>query len=157
MPFNFLPANTNTGASTLNYDGNGALPILYNGIALVGGEMVATQMSLIFYDGTQYQLINSYRDNSKTIFTPMTGDTVTLLSTNYISIINPAGTLATLTVDMPATPVDGQKQRFSFTQIITSLTVTGGGNTIVGTPTAAAISNAFEFIFNVGDSTWYPA
>lgn len=59
QPFVFIPANSNSGASTLDYNANGALAIQYKGSALVGGEMVVNLISLIFYDGTQYQLINS--------------------------------------------------------------------------------------------------
>ncbi|HYT43895.1 MAG TPA: hypothetical protein VEP90_16265, partial [Methylomirabilota bacterium] len=40
-------------------------------------------------------------------FQPTTGQTVTLSNTAYHTIIDPAGTLASLTVNMPATPTDG--------------------------------------------------
>lgn len=95
-------------------------------------------------------------DKSKTIVIPLTGDTVTLVTTNRRTILNPAGTLATLTVDMPASPIDGQLQTVSTTQIITALTVTGGGHSIIGQPTALTVGQRFTMIYNLGNTTWYP-
>jgi len=57
--FSFVVANTNTGAVTINIDGNGAKSITRTGsIALVAGDMVAGQVVLIEYDGTRFQLLN---------------------------------------------------------------------------------------------------
>ena len=54
-----LPANTNTGASTLDFNGLGATSIVYKGAALVAGDIVANQAAMMLYDGTNWQLINS--------------------------------------------------------------------------------------------------
>ena len=57
--FSFVVANTNTGAVTINIDGNGAKAITRTGsTALVAGDMVAGQVALIEYDGTRFQLLN---------------------------------------------------------------------------------------------------
>lgn len=54
-------ANTNTGASTLNFNGSGAVAIEYAGSALVGGEMLAGCISeLVFSSTNKWNLINSY-------------------------------------------------------------------------------------------------
>lgn len=95
-------------------------------------------------------------DLSKTVTSPSSGGTVTLVTTHRRTLIDPSGTLATLTVNMPASPVDGQIQGFSFTQIITSLTVSGNGHTIKGNPASAAVGNSFTFIYNTATTTWYP-
>ena len=55
-----LPAQTNTGATTLNYAGTSAIPVLYQGNPLVGGEILANHMSLLSYNGTSYDLLNTY-------------------------------------------------------------------------------------------------
>lgn len=55
----FVPANTNTGATTFNRDSLGAVSIFYDGAALIGGELVQNIPALIFHDGTQYQLLAS--------------------------------------------------------------------------------------------------
>lgn len=55
--FWITPANTITGAATLNIDSRGAKN-LYNqmGLALVAGELVASRRYLIVYDGTQFRV-----------------------------------------------------------------------------------------------------
>lgn len=95
--------------------------------------------------------------NTKAIVIPVNMGTVNLLATHLYTILNPAGTLATLTVNMPGSPADGQIQTVSTTQIISALTVGGGGNTIIGQPTALIVGQSFSMIYNIGDTTWYPA
>jgi len=65
--FVLIPANTTTGAATLNIDstatpgGIGAKNIFYRGAALVGGELVSGVPALVIYDGTQFNvLVNSF-------------------------------------------------------------------------------------------------
>ncbi len=55
--FSFVPANTNTGATTINVNGQGAKSVVVNGAACVGGEVVASAQAIIIYDGTQFNLI----------------------------------------------------------------------------------------------------
>jgi hypothetical protein len=86
---------------------------------------------------------------------PVTGGTVTLSATAYHTIIDPAGTLATLTVNMPASPVDGQVVDFRFSQVITALTIGGNGNSVAGAPTTAALGQTFTAIFKASNTTWY--
>lgn len=84
-------------------------------------------------------------------YVPLTGTTITLKDGIQDNLINPAGTLATLTVKLPATPDDGQILLLTFTKAITTLTVDGNGSTLVGTaPTSAAIGNRFTYKFYTG-------
>lgn len=57
-------ASDNTGATTINVNGLGAVNILRqtsNGlVALARGELQAGQNAILYYDGTQFQLINRY-------------------------------------------------------------------------------------------------
>jgi len=58
--FSLVVPNTNTGASTINIDGLGAKAITRTGsTALVAGDMVATEIVIVVYDGTRFQLINA--------------------------------------------------------------------------------------------------
>jgi hypothetical protein len=58
--FSLVVPNTNTGASTINIDGLGAKAITRTGsTALVAGDMVATEVVIVVYDGTRFQLINA--------------------------------------------------------------------------------------------------
>jgi hypothetical protein len=96
-------------------------------------------------------------DISKIILTPTTGSTITLATTHFRTILNPTGSLLALTINMPATPVDGQVQRITTTQAITTLTVSGNGNSIIGAPTSLIIGQSFSMIYDVPTTTWYPA
>lgn len=63
----------------------------------------------------------------------------------------PAGTLATLTVVWPTSPVDGQIFRLRSSQAVTALTVTG---TVAGAPTALTAGYYREFIYDSTAGTW---
>jgi hypothetical protein len=103
-------------------------------------------------------LINSLGrgDISYDISAPTTGATVTLSTTIFSTILNPAGTLATLIVQMPATPIDGQIQTVSTTQIISALTVDGNGHSVLGQPTSLIVGQSFTMIYDLDSTTWYP-
>jgi len=56
--FHFIPAATNTGASTLNVSSLGAKNVFYKGSACTGGELVTGVPSVVEYDGTQFNLLS---------------------------------------------------------------------------------------------------
>lgn len=54
----FTPANTNTGASTLNVNGLGVVPIVnQDGSVLLGGQIVANQIVQVMYKGGNFLLL----------------------------------------------------------------------------------------------------
>jgi hypothetical protein len=57
MRFHFIPAATNTGATTLNVDSIGAKNIFFNGAACAGGELVISVPTCVEYDGTQFNIL----------------------------------------------------------------------------------------------------
>jgi hypothetical protein len=57
--FRFIPANTNTGATTLNVSNLGAKSIFLRGAALVGGELFKNQPAEVMYDGTQFNIVGN--------------------------------------------------------------------------------------------------
>jgi len=73
---------------------------------------------------------------------PLTGTTVTVATGNTWLILTPAGTLAALTVALPTNRVAQQRVLINTTQIITALTISGAGTTVVGAPTTLA-ANGF--------------
>jgi hypothetical protein len=87
-----------------------------------------------------------------TIFTPTTGNTIAL-NNNQENIINPAGTLSTLTMTLPSTPANNDIIYLTFTQAITTITYSGG--TVAGGRTSAAIGNQWHLTYDSGTSTWY--
>lgn len=51
--------NANTGASTLNINSIGTIPLQINGVALTSGQIAANTNCIASYDGTNFQLIGS--------------------------------------------------------------------------------------------------
>lgn len=71
-------------------------------------------------------------------------------------IANPAGTLATGTITMPAAPADGMVVTFNSTQIITALTVSANaGQSIVNAVTTLAAGGGANYIYRLTNTTWY--
>lgn len=58
--FRFVPAATNTGATTINISSLGAKNIFCGGAACVGDELRSGIPYLIQYDGTQFNIIGPY-------------------------------------------------------------------------------------------------
>jgi len=86
-------------------------------------------------------------------FTPVTTNSITLV--NSISFINPAGTIAALTIVLPTNPQADQVCSFVSSQIVTTLTLTG---TVVGTgPTSLAVGTNYKYQYNATTSSWWPA
>lgn len=85
---------------------------------------------------------------------PATGATVTVNPGTNFLVLEPAGTIATLTVNLPA-GADGQVLAISSTQIITAVTLAASGaETIAGTITTLAAANSFcRYIFR--STKWY--
>jgi hypothetical protein len=60
MTLSFIPANTNTGAVTIDVDGLGAKNIFVgSATALSSGDLVAGRIANLEYDGTRFQLYQS--------------------------------------------------------------------------------------------------
>ena len=87
---------------------------------------------------------------------PTTGFSYTFAAGTQVLVINPAGTLATGTITMPASPADGMTIRFSSSQIITALTVSANtGQSIVSAVTTLAAGGGAAYIYRLADTTWY--
>lgn len=61
--FQFIPAGTNTGATTLNITPSGssalgAKNVFHKGAACLGGEIVAGVPCVVVYDGTQFNIVS---------------------------------------------------------------------------------------------------
>lgn len=86
--------------------------------------------------------------------TPTAGQTVTVNSGGHVRlIVNPAGTLATLTIALPSDAQDGDLVELSTSQIVTALTISGG--TIIGTITTLAVAGFGRFIYSGTASKWF--
>lgn len=87
---------------------------------------------------------------------PTTGFSYTFASGTTVLVLDPAGTLATGTITMPAAPADGMTISFSSDQTITALTVNANaGQSIVGNPTTLLAGGAATFVYRLSNTTWY--
>lgn len=94
--------------------------------------------------------------------TPLTATSVTVANTTGKLVLDPAGTIATLTVTLPAAIalIDGQTFEIGSSQTVTALTLTGGsGTTISNAPTAITVSTTanmgFKLVYRAANTKWY--
>jgi len=72
--------------------------------------------------------------------------TTTLTNAKAETVINFSATQATHTLNLPATPVDGQECIITFNSVITALTISGNGTTLSGTAaTSAAVGTCLRY------------
>lgn len=78
------------------------------------------------------------------------------LSNTYSdNFINQGSTQATFTLVFPASPADGQILKITYNNNISSLTLDGNGNTIVGTTVTTAVEGSQRvFKFYAGEGVW---
>lgn len=100
-------------------------------------------------DGTN-GLIQSYDYQ-----TPTTGFSYTFAAGTQVLVMNPAGTLATGTITMPASPADGMTITFSSSQQITALTMAGNGASINSAITSLGAKQAVSYVYRATGTTWY--
>lgn len=71
-------------------------------------------------------------------------------------ILNPAGTIASFTATMPASPYDGQVLVISTSQTVTALTLSGNtGQTVNGALTTLTASAPAQYQYIATDTAWY--
>ena len=86
-----------------------------------------------------------------------TGFTYTFAAGTQTLIAVPAGTLATGTVTMPASPADGMVINIESTQQITALTVAANtGQTMVGGTVTLRQNQPLSWVYRLSNTTWYP-
>jgi hypothetical protein len=128
-------------------------------------QMVVTKASdggvLAGVAGTEYTgtvIINqppnvTYQVVGQTNFsTPTTGFSMTLGNRDTKVILAPAGTLATGTITMCASPRDRQVVEIRSSQQITALTIVGS---VASPPTTIAAGGFISAIYRAANSTWY--
>jgi len=87
-----------------------------------------------------------------TIFTPTTGGTVSLTNNQY-NIINPAGALVALTINLPSSPANNDVVYVKFTQNVTTVTYANG--TVVDGITAPTAGGLTVLTYDSGTTSWY--
>lgn len=89
--------------------------------------------------------------------TPLTGATVTFASTQNLALIVPAGTIAALTLTLPACAAgnNGDERRYASSQIISALTVGAAAGSVIGASTSVAVGSGHIFHCYGADTAWY--
>jgi hypothetical protein len=104
----------------------------------------------------QVVLLGAQADQSKVVQTPTTGFSITIGNATTTTLLTPSATLASGTITMPATPVDGQIARVLSSQTVTSLTVSpNSGQSISGAPSTIGPTTPFAMIYDLASATWY--
>lgn len=86
-----------------------------------------------------------------------TGFTYTFAAGTQVLVINPAGTLATGTITMPASPADGMTITVESTQQVTAVTVSANtGQSIVGAAVQLIPNQPLSWVYRLTNTTWYP-
>lgn len=85
-----------------------------------------------------------------------TGFSYTFAAGTQVLVINPAGTLATGTITMPAAPSDGMTITVESTQQVTALTMSGNGGTVVGAAVQLIPNQPLSWVYRSTGTTWYP-
>jgi hypothetical protein len=85
-----------------------------------------------------------------------TAFTYTFAAGTQVLVINPAGTLATGTITMPASPADGMTITFSSSQQITALTMAGNGASINNAVTLLPAKTSVTYVYRATGTTWWP-
>ena len=101
---------------------------------------------------------NEVRNARNTIeyVTPTTGFSNTIANTTTNYIVEPAGTLATGTITMPASPVNGQRVTIASKTAITALTHSpNSGQTLNGALTTIAANGFGTWIYRTTNTSWY--
>lgn len=119
-----------------------------------GIDFVATASGGGGVNGNRFS--GSYVDVNYSFQTPTTGFTITLANNIWHTILDPAGTLATGTITMPALPGDGMIVNVRSSQTITALTISPNtSQSVKGNPTTLAAGGTVEAIYHAANTTWY--
>lgn len=165
-------AATSGAGGSVTIEGRGATGTAQNGgsVLIIAGAQtgagapgtislqVASGTTKVQVDGVG-NLIYKQAEASQgySVQVPTTGFTITIADNVSDLILNPAGTLATGTITMPANPIDGQKIRISSSQVQTALTLSpNSGQSIKNAPTAlAAAGVGVGYIYQLSATTWF--
>lgn len=88
---------------------------------------------------------------------PLTGTSITVAPNVSKVMLTPAGTIAALTVLLPAATAlfDGQEFYIASSQIVTALTLTAGtGSTLGTTTTALAVNTPIRYTYSAVNDVW---
>jgi hypothetical protein len=173
---NFIGNIISTGSNSAIFSGNvtagniitsGASSFIYGNIA-TASQTAITQVGTLTTANVSgnltagnivvsglFDMCGAVQETGIQYITAANAGSTNLYSNVSLAIVNPAGTIASYTLIMPATPVNGQVIRLVFGNTITSLTHTAGSNTIKGALTTAANTAGGTWYYYTAATTWF--
>jgi hypothetical protein len=145
--------NITSGASNILIGNNLSLTTAGSSYQLDIGDLITGATSSATSPNVSLQAASA--DASVSVQTPTTGFSITITNGVGSLILTPAGTLATGTVNMPSTPVNGQIIRIASTQIVTALTLGGNGHTVNSGVTTISAGTGVAYMYYTTNTTWY--
>jgi len=92
----------------------------------------------------------------KNIYVPTTGSSILLnQARNQRVLLNPAGSLLSLTITFPDAPVDGDIIVISSSQAITTLTINGNGKTVNSALASLSLGGFGRWCFDSSVNIWF--
>jgi len=125
---------------------------------LLGNETVQVQSSVNSTAAITYTTTANLRDGRMWLYqAPLTGFSITMTVAQSVVALNPAGTLATGAIVMPATTFDGKTVTFFSTQIVTALTVTttNSATFVPAVVTALAANVPVSYVYDLANNQWH--
>jgi hypothetical protein len=148
-----FPSTARLGSARFGYDAT-----LPSWVMVDQGSAVIQASSVDIVLGSRVIRLSFEQDQAVTHVTPTTGNVVAFAGATSVLEINPAGTLAALTVAFPTpSPNQGRIIKVATTQAITALTIQPGTTwTDLCSPSSMAARSSFYCRASTGDTTWYP-
>jgi hypothetical protein len=84
-----------------------------------------------------------------------TGFSVTVSAANTWLLLTPTGAFAAGTIVLPTSATDKSEVSVNCTQTVSALTVSAGGTTVTGAPTALTANGFFTMRYDAATSAWY--
>lgn len=95
---------------------------------------------------------SAYFPFTSVVFTPLTSTAISVARNSY-NTINPAGTIAALSIVLPSSPVQNDYVEFNSTQTVSTVVFFGG--TVVNPPLSFAPGSYRKIVYNFSDNKWY--
>lgn len=89
------------------------------------------------------------------IYTPLTGASIVAPADASLIVVKPAGTIAALGVVLPSNARDGSTVTITTSQIVTTLTVSSVGETVVGPSKTINATTPISFIYVADAGAWH--
>jgi len=148
----YLANISSTGSATFTGINNAALTaskvVFTDASKNLTSTGIGTSSQYILGDGT----LGTIGAKAHTIFTPTTGGTITLINNQY-NIVNPAGALVSLTVNLPSSPANNDCVFIKYTQAVTTVTYSGG--TVIDGIVSPAAGGLVVLTYDSLSSSWY--